>query len=61
MDFFKAKTMQWWEIVLVKIAVFCLGVAAGAYWANIFSPYVLVLAIVGLVLGLFMFFSWFKK
>ena len=61
MDIFKARTMQWWEIALVKGAVFFVGVAVGAYWADIFVPYALILVIIGLVLGLFMLFSWFRK
>ncbi len=60
MKLLKDKNMQWWEIGLIKVAVFLISIAIGAHWATFFKPHALVLGIAGIVVGLASLYLWLK-
>ena len=51
MDIFRNYTFTWWQVGLLKLALFSLGIAIGSYCQATFLPYATVLAILGLGLG----------
>lgn len=59
MSIFKTKTLRWWQVSLLKICCLAFGIAAGAYWAPFFLPYLWPILIVGIVLALYLAFVWF--
>ena len=61
MNIFKDRTMPWWETGLIKWSVLFIGIAIGAYWSNIFAPYVLILSTAGVVIGIFAAYFWSKE
>jgi hypothetical protein len=61
MNIFKKAEMQVWEIGLIKMALFFMGIAVGANWPEIFGQYVWPLFIVGIAAGLYTFYIWMKK
>jgi hypothetical protein len=61
MKLFKNVLWQWWEIGLVKWSSALFGLAVGAYWPQVFGPYVLPILFVGITLGLVVLFYWLKK
>jgi hypothetical protein len=48
------------EIGLVKLTVYCLGIAIGAHFVDIFRPHVLLLVGVGLATGIWAGVIWLK-
>lgn len=46
---------------VVKASVLALGVAIGAYWHEQFLPHLTTLVVLGVVLGLYAAFVWFRK
>jgi hypothetical protein len=60
MKLFKSKTLQWWNLGIIKFAVACLGVAVGAHWQRIFRFHVHLLIILGLIAGLYSLYIWIK-
>lgn len=52
MNIFKSTTFNWKQLGLLKWAVLLIGIAIGAAWSDIFSPYILVLIILGLILSI---------
>ena len=61
MNIFKDYTYKWWQISLLKLCLGLIGIAIGAYWQAIFLPYVTILLVVGIVIGLYLVFITFKK
>ncbi|MCC7160446.1 hypothetical protein IT399_01870 [Candidatus Nomurabacteria bacterium] len=61
MNIFKKYTYSWWQIGLLKLALLFLGMAIGTYWHEIFSQYINILIIVGIVLGVYLSFVSFKQ
>jgi len=60
MKLFKNKSMQWWDIGIIKLAVACIGVAIGAHWYPIFFTHAKMILIVGLVIGLYSLYRWLQ-
>jgi len=56
MDIFKNYTFSWWQIGLLKLALFSFGLAIGAFWHEVFSPHITVLIILGIVLAIYIGF-----
>lgn len=61
MNIFKSGTLKWWEVSLLKISVACIAVAIGATWPAVFAPYARALVVIGLTIGIYLAFVWFKK
>jgi len=61
MNFFESSTLTWWQIGLVKLCLLCFGVAIGAYWSEIFLPYIGLLITIGVVLGIYLSVIWFSQ
>ena len=56
MNIFKNYTYSWWQIGLFKLALLSLGVTIGAYWNEVFSGYIVVLLVIGVVFGVYLIF-----
>lgn len=54
MKVLKDYTFTWWQMGLLKLAMLAIGVAVGAYWQEVFLPYVTLLVIAGIALGIYL-------
>lgn len=61
MKIFRDYTLGWWQVALLKFALFFVGIAIGAYWAEVFNPFVLHLLIAGLAIGLYIKYVSFRQ
>ena len=61
MNIFKSFTMKWWQVVIFKVSIVALGVVIGAYWNQIFSPFIIPLIITALVCGVYVCYIWWKQ
>lgn len=61
MQLFKSSTMTWWQMGIFKVSLLSIGVAAGAHWHETFAPYVPWLIGLGVALGIYVAFVWFKE
>jgi hypothetical protein len=61
MHFFKSRSLEWWQLGILKLALISFGVAVGARWPEAFSSYVGFLFAGALVLGAYIAFVWFRK
>ncbi len=50
--------MTWWQVSLLKWAVFLIGIAVGATWPELFAKYTVIFIVIGLVLSLYLFKVW---
>ena len=60
MKLFRNYTFTWKQATLFKISLLAIGIAVGASWPALFAPYALLLAIVGIALGVYLAFALFK-
>ena len=56
MEILRDYTFSWQQMVVFKVSLLTIGIAIGAYWQALFLPYAGLLAIVGVVLGLYLAF-----
>lgn len=61
MQLLKTALMRWQEIGLIKFTMLFVGIAIGSTWAEFFTPYVPIIFLVALVMGIYALFSWLKK
>lgn len=61
MFFFKSKQLEWWQVGAIKLSLLSLGVAAGAYWPEVFAEYITPLIVVGVVAGVYSLYVWSKR
>ncbi|MGH7175443.1 MAG: hypothetical protein ACREGR_03750 [Minisyncoccia bacterium] len=61
MNLFKPTTFTWGQLYEFKWAIFLIGIAVGAEWPGIFSPYALVIFILGLILAIPPTIAWFRE
>ena len=61
MNILKSITLTWWQVGLLKWSVFIIGIVFGATWSELFSPYTLKLLLIGLVLGGYLGYVWWKQ
>ena len=61
MNPFKSKALQWWQISLLKISVGCVGIVVGATWPSFFLPHIMLLLVIGIGIGLYLLYVWYKK
>jgi hypothetical protein len=60
MKILATKTLTWWQVGIIKIASALFGIAIGAYWADIFAPYVCYILVAGIITGAYAGWMWFK-
>lgn len=61
MNIFGNKTVTWWQVGLLKLSVGAFGVAVGAYWSDIFLPYLTPIIVIAIVSGLYIAYVWLIK
>jgi len=61
MNIFSNSTFTWWQIGLFKLSVLTFGIAIGAYWQDVFLPYLTPLLVVAVVSGLYVAYVYFKQ
>ena len=61
MNIFKKYTYNWWQIGLLKLALFSFGIAIGAYWHEVFFQYITILVSIGVVLAVYIGFVSLKQ
>jgi len=61
MNIFKPTTFTWEQLGLFKWGIFLIGIAAGAMWPAVFSKYVWVLFVLGLILCISPTITWLKE
>ncbi len=59
--FTKSTTLSWWQLGLLKIAVFAIGIVVGAHWSAFFASYTAVLLTLGIVSSVYLGIVWFKR
>lgn len=60
MDILKSGTLTWWQVGIFKLALISIGVAIGATLHTFFHPYVVQLVVVGVLLGFYIAYIWFR-
>ncbi len=58
MNIFKTTTLTWWQVSMLKWAVFLIGIAVGATWPELFAKYVTAFVVIGLLLSLYLLKVW---
>ncbi len=61
MDIFKQTVFTWWQVGLLKWAVFLIGIAVGATWPEIFAQYTRACLVVGLIFSAYVGYVWFRQ
>ncbi|MDP2676179.1 MAG: hypothetical protein Q8O83_00630 [bacterium] len=61
MNIFKSKSMNWWQVGVLKLALLSIGIAIGAQWSIVFSKYTGAFFVVGIALGVYSALVWFRK
>lgn len=61
MNIFKPTTFTWWQIGLLKWAVFFIGIVVGAQWPEVFAPYAALLLVLGLLISLYLVTVWVRN
>lgn len=61
MNIFSSTTFTWWQLGLLKWAVFLIGIAIGASWPEIFAHYAIVLLVIGLLISVYLFYAWSRQ
>lgn len=61
MDIFKPTTFTWWQLGLLKWAVFLIGIVVGATWPTLFAPYTLALLFIGLCISAYLAAIWMRN
>lgn len=61
MKIFKSFTMKWWEGSLFKISMIAGGIAIGAYWYQIFVPFLVWFVVIAVLAGLYVSYAWWKQ
>lgn len=61
MKIFTSTTYTWYELGAFKWAVFLIGVAVGAHWSSLFTPYTIHCFAIGLILSLYVGLVWWKQ
>jgi hypothetical protein len=61
MNIFKSTRFTWYQLGLLKWAVLFIGIAIGAYWPEVFAPYVMTLLIIGILISVYLIFVWIRS
>lgn len=58
---FSRRSYDWWQLGLLKLAVLLIGIAIGATWQDVFAPHIVAIAVIGVAVGLYCAFAWFRS
>lgn len=61
MNIFKNYTYSWWQVGILKLALLSFGLAVGAYWHEVFSQYITLFVLIGVVCAVYIGFVSLKK
>ncbi len=61
MRIFKSVVLAWWEVGVIKLAVWCFGLAIGATFAEMIAPYVVPLLVIGAIAAVCSLVIWVRK
>ncbi len=61
MNIFSSTTFTWWQLGLLKWAVFLIGIAVGASWPEIFAQNAVILLVIGLCISVYLFIVWRRQ
>ena len=61
MNIFRPTTFTWGQLYEFKWAIFLIGIAIGAKWPQVFSPYAVWLFVLGLALSIPPAIAWFRE
>ena len=61
MKLFKRGSYEWWQVGILKLSLFAIGIAIGANLSAAFLPYTTVLVAGGIILGLYAAFVWLRQ
>jgi len=61
MNIFRNTTFTWLQIGAFKLSTIFFGIVIGAYWSEIFVPYLTLLLTVAIIAGLYVATVWFKQ
>jgi uncharacterized membrane protein YgaE (UPF0421/DUF939 family) len=53
--------LHFWQMAVARITALLIGIVVGAYWHEIFTMYILPLAVVGVMGSLYVLFVVFKQ
>ena len=54
MTIFRNYTFTWWQMGLFKLCLLAIGVALGAYWSDVFTPYLTAIIVVAVLLTIYL-------
>jgi hypothetical protein len=61
MNIFKSLTLTWWQVGMLKWAVFLIGIAVGATWPELLAKYTTFFLTVGIVISLYLTKVWLNN
>lgn len=61
MRLFKNISLSWWQVSIFKLTVLAFGVAAGAYWSDLFLPFLTPLIAIFIAGTVYLLFVWWKE
>lgn len=61
MNLFTRYTFSWQQIGLIKLTALCFGIAIGAYWQELFQPYLWIFILVAVTTGGYVGLVWLKQ
>ncbi len=57
MKLFRDYLMPWWEVGMLKLYVFVIGLMVGSYWADLVGQYLKVYLVIAIVLGVYFIYK----
>ena len=61
MKLFKSYTYKWWQMSILKLALFTIGAAIGAYWSEFFIVNLTTLIIIAVISTIYVLYISFKQ
>lgn len=61
MKIFESTTLTWWQVGMLKWAVFLIGISVGATWPEIFARFTTPFLVIGILFSIYLFKVWLKN
>ena len=61
MNLFKSFTMTWWQLGLLKLCLFCVGIIFGVYFQAFFLQWIVIVTILFVTSGIYIGSVWLKQ